>query len=101
MSERRQYPEGNGITIYPNGDDSFDVYVGKECDGCAFFRYGANAEEKTTFIYIIPKEGLPITISTLINPITTDGSMPYRCGTIKDVEFIHISKQTVREEKVT
>ena len=97
MSEPRQYPDGNCFTIYPNGDDSFDVYMGKGIDGYSIFQYGVNADGKTTFIYLIPKEGLPITISTLINPITTEGSMPYRCGNVTGVEFLS-SEQTKIEE---
>ena len=98
MSEERPYPEGNCIAIYPNGDDSFDVVFGRGVDGSMTFQYGVNDEGKNTFVYIIPKKGMPITISTLILPTTTKGPMPYKCGTVTDIELIQSSSTKVIEK---
>ena len=92
MNEMRQYPEGNCIAIYPNGDDSFDVYLGKDVEDYMVFQYGVNKEGKNTFVYIVPPKGAPITISTLILPTTTKGAMPYRCGSVTDIELIQSSR---------
>jgi len=97
MSETRPYPEGNCIAIYPNGDDSFDICLGSGIEDYMVFQYGINEEGKNTFVYLIPPKGMPITISTLINPTTTKGAMPYRCGSVTDVELIQSSYQKAIE----
>ena len=100
MSEEREYPKGNCIAIYPNGDDSFDVYLGKDVEDYMIFQYGSNDKGKSTFVYIIPPKGMPITISTLILPKTTEGAMPYRCGSITDVELIQSSAPSAKTEEI-
>ena len=62
MSEERQFPKGNCIAIYPDGDDLFVSYLGKGCEGWAIIAHGGQR-----FIQVLPPNMKhPITITTQI-----------------------------------
>lgn len=94
MNNSRQYPEGDCIAIYPDGEDTFVAVLGRICEGWTII---GHAEKR--FIQVFPPNMRhPITITTQIEALP---SIHFREGFHPEEDgWSHLNVDDWLEERV-